>query len=201
VKLAKLDRPSGRLSLVRAKSKASSRLVKPKDTKPVSASPLFHSRETPAKPTPEAGEGISESGVLHDTERRRLEETARPELEDSRVLEEEIALLGQEQVEARQVDDLLVRLHLGEVGVHGRVEHEARPQIPLEAGRPPAAVPAPVAPAGTARRDPVRRSRRAAGGRARSAILPAAESWARPPAAWREAYPQCASGGYSSQNE
>ena len=42
------------------------------------------------------------------------------------ILEEERALLREQQVESRQVDLLLVHLHLGEVGVVGEVERHAR---------------------------------------------------------------------------
>ncbi len=51
---------------------------------------------------------------------------ARPELEHAGVLEEEVALLREEQVEARQVDLLLVGLDLREVGVDGEVPRQAR---------------------------------------------------------------------------
>ena len=51
---------------------------------------------------------------------------ARAELEHAGVLEEEIALLGEEQVEARQVDLLLVGFDLREVGVDGEVPRQAR---------------------------------------------------------------------------
>ena len=48
------------------------------------------------------------------------------ELEDALVLEEEIALLGEEQVEPREVDLLLVGFDLREVGVDGEVPARAR---------------------------------------------------------------------------
>ncbi len=57
--------------------------------------------------------------------------TRRTELEDAGVLQKELALLGKEQVETRQVDLLVIRLHLGEVGVDGEVEHLARRQSQL----------------------------------------------------------------------
>jgi hypothetical protein len=47
------------------------------------------------------------------------------------VLEEELALLGKEQVEARQVHLLVVGLDLGEVGVDRRVGDHARPHFPF----------------------------------------------------------------------
>ena len=47
-------------------------------------------------------------------------------LEDGAPLLEEAPLLGEEEREARQVDLLIVRLHLGEVGVRGQVEIEVR---------------------------------------------------------------------------
>ena len=47
------------------------------------------------------------------------------ELEDARVLEEEVALLRKEQAEPRQVDLLLVGLDLREVGVDGEVPRQA----------------------------------------------------------------------------
>ena len=46
------------------------------------------------------------------------------ELEDARVLEEEVALLGEEQAEARQVDLLLVGFDLREVGVDREVPRQ-----------------------------------------------------------------------------
>ena len=51
---------------------------------------------------------------------------AAAELEDAGVLEEEVALLGKEQAEARQVDLLLVGLDLREVGVDREVQRQAR---------------------------------------------------------------------------
>ena len=51
---------------------------------------------------------------------------ARAELEHAGVLEEEVALLGEEQVEARQVDLLLVGFDLREVGVDGEVPRQPR---------------------------------------------------------------------------
>ena len=62
---------------------------------------------------------------------RRPEEALRPELEDPRVFEEELAPLGKKEVEAGEVDDLLVGLHLGEVRVHGTVEDDPRAHLPL----------------------------------------------------------------------
>ncbi|MYE24948.1 MAG: hypothetical protein F4Y01_13570 [Gammaproteobacteria bacterium] len=46
--------------------------------------------------------------------------------ERTRVFEEERARLGKEQAEAAEVDLLLVRLDLGEIGVVGQVERQAR---------------------------------------------------------------------------
>ena len=51
---------------------------------------------------------------------------AAAELEDAGVLEEEVALLGKEQAEARQVDLLLVGFDLREVGVDGEVPGRGR---------------------------------------------------------------------------
>ena len=53
------------------------------------------------------------------------------ELERRRVLEEERPLLGEEQIEAREVHLLLVGLDLREVGVDGRVEREVGTDSPL----------------------------------------------------------------------
>ena len=64
-------------------------------------------------------------------ERRRLEEAAGAELEDPRVLEEELALLGIEEVEAGEVHLLVVGLDLGEVGLRGHVEDDAGLDLPL----------------------------------------------------------------------
>ena len=49
------------------------------------------------------------------------EERAAPEVEDAAAFEEEVALLGEEEAEAREVDLLLVDLDLREVGVVGEV--------------------------------------------------------------------------------
>ena len=57
---------------------------------------------------------------------RRRERAAGAHLELAGVLEEEIALLGKEQAEARQVDLLLVDFDLREVGVVGDVEVQCR---------------------------------------------------------------------------
>ena len=54
-----------------------------------------------------------------------------PELEGGGVFEEEGALLGEEEVEAGEVDLLLVGFDLGEVGVHGEVGGELRGDAPL----------------------------------------------------------------------
>jgi hypothetical protein len=64
-------------------------------------------------------------------ERRGLEESPRAELEYPGVLEEELASLGKKEVEAGQVDDLVVGLHLGEVGVQGAVENDPGVHLPL----------------------------------------------------------------------
>ncbi len=55
-----------------------------------------------------------------------------PHGEEAGVLEEERPLLRKEQVEAVEVDLLLVHLHLGEVGVVGRIERQARRDAVLE---------------------------------------------------------------------
>ncbi len=51
---------------------------------------------------------------------------AAAEVEDAAPFEEEVALLGEEEGEAREVHLLLVDLHLREVGVHGEVGGEVR---------------------------------------------------------------------------
>ena len=56
--------------------------------------------------------------------RRQAGAGAPGEGEHAEILEEEIALLGKEQVEPRQVDLLLVDFHLREVGVEGEVRGE-----------------------------------------------------------------------------
>ena len=62
------------------------------------------------------------------------------EREDAEILEEEIALLGKEQIEARQVDLLFVHFHLREVGVDrqvgGQVLRHAVLQVGADAGGP-----------------------------------------------------------------
>ena len=50
----------------------------------------------------------------------------RAEREVAGVLEEEVALLGKEQVEARQVHLLLIDFDLREIGPVGRVERQRR---------------------------------------------------------------------------
>ncbi len=61
---------------------------------------------------------------------RRLKNTSAspglPDGEEAGVLEEERPFLGKEQVEAVEIDLLLVDLDLREVGVDGGVEREAR---------------------------------------------------------------------------
>src|SRR5262245_35095838 len=49
---------------------------------------------------------------------------ASTELEDAGIFEEEVALLGKQQTEAREVDLLLVGLNLGEVGVDREVPRQ-----------------------------------------------------------------------------
>jgi len=68
---------------------------------------------------------------LHE---RRLARVAlrQTELEDAGVLQEELALLGEEEGEAGEVDLLLVGLDLGEVGVEREIEREAARDPPLE---------------------------------------------------------------------
>ena len=67
---------------------------------------------------------------------RRLKNGTRfppgPKREHVRVLEEELALLGEEQVEARQVDLLLIGFDLREIGAVGRVERQRRRQAVLD---------------------------------------------------------------------
>ena len=74
--------------------------------------------------------------------RRRVEDCPRgpaeaaeaghpPEVEDALALEEELALLREEQAEPRQVDLLLVDLHLREVGVVGEVRRQVLGQAVL----------------------------------------------------------------------
>ncbi len=55
-----------------------------------------------------------------------------PEVEDAGAFEEEIAKLREEQAEPRQVDLLLVRLHLREVRVVGEVQREAGREAVLQ---------------------------------------------------------------------
>ena len=57
---------------------------------------------------------------------------AAAEVEQASALEKELALLGQEQVEARQVDLLLVDLDLREVGVHGEIGGQVRGDAVLQ---------------------------------------------------------------------
>ena len=54
------------------------------------------------------------------------------ELESRGVLQEERAFLGEEQIEARQVDLLFVGLDLREVGVIGRIQGQVRTDAPLQ---------------------------------------------------------------------
>ena len=54
--------------------------------------------------------------------------------EDARVLQEERPLLGKEQIEAVEIDLLVVHFDLGEVGVVGQVECHARCHAVLEVG-------------------------------------------------------------------
>ena len=63
--------------------------------------------------------------------KKRSTSLGRPELEGGGVLEEEGPLFGEEEREAGQVDLLVVRLHLGEVGVRGQVHGEVRGDAPL----------------------------------------------------------------------
>jgi len=64
--------------------------------------------------------------ALHEPDATGVKQPAeRPtqaEVEDRRTLLKELALLGKEQREARQVDLLVVSLDLREVGVRGDVE-------------------------------------------------------------------------------
>ena len=55
-----------------------------------------------------------------------------PEAEVVGPLQEEVAFLGEKQVEACQVDALLVELDLGEVGVVGQIGGQVRGELDLE---------------------------------------------------------------------
>ena len=68
-------------------------------------------------------------------------------LEDPRVLQEEVPLLGEEEIEPREVDLLVVRLHLREVRVDGGVQDHARLHLPFRV-QAQVALPARVQPAG-----------------------------------------------------
>ena len=54
------------------------------------------------------------------------------EVEDAGVLEEELALLGEEQAELREIDLLLVGFGLREVGIDRRIEGQRRRDAGLE---------------------------------------------------------------------
>ena len=75
--------------------------------------------------------GDADAAREEQEEGRRLVQAAPAEVEDAGVLQEEVALLGEEEVEAREVHLLVVGLHLGEVRMDGAVQHEPRPHFPL----------------------------------------------------------------------
>ena len=62
---------------------------------------------------------------------RRPEEAPLPEIEDSRVLQEKIPLLGKEETESREVHLFVVGLYLCEVGIERGIEHESGPDLVL----------------------------------------------------------------------
>ncbi len=64
----------------------------------------------------------------------RAKELLGAEVEDAGVFQEEVALLGEEEGEARQVDLFVVGLHLGEVRVERQVEREPGGQAELRIG-------------------------------------------------------------------
>jgi hypothetical protein len=63
--------------------------------------------------------------------RRGPAEPALAVLEHARVLEEEVTLFRKEEVKAGEVYLLVIDLDLGEVRVHGHIEHEPREHLVL----------------------------------------------------------------------
>ena len=99
-------------------------------------------------PAEEEGRGVAgseEAGRPGEVPARRCAEASEagrpPEVEDALAFEEELAFLREEQAEPRQVDLLLVHLHLREVGVEGEVRGQVLGESVLEVD---AAVPAGV---------------------------------------------------------
>ena len=81
---------------------------------------------------PGGAQADSPAEERHQVGRRAVEvAVARAEREGAGVLEEEVALLREEQVEARQVHLLLIDFDLGEVGAVGGVERHRRRQAVL----------------------------------------------------------------------
>src|SRR6185436_20520409 len=60
----------------------------------------------------------------HDRSRARALARLPAEIKDPLSLEKEVALLGEEQAEARQVDLLLIFFNLREVGIDGKVGNQ-----------------------------------------------------------------------------
>ena len=74
------------------------------------------------------------AGVKHLQQRWPEPTTAacRPEFEDAGVFQEELALLGEEQSKAGQVDALLIGLDLSEIGVDCEIEGQAVGEAPAQ---------------------------------------------------------------------
>jgi hypothetical protein len=47
-------------------------------------------------------------------------------LEDGGIFQKKLSLLGEEEAESSQIDLLLIRFHLGKVGVHRQVQRQSR---------------------------------------------------------------------------
>ena len=101
---------------------------------------MFEQADVPAAATLPLSRAAAEDVDRHDAPVGRQADAPREEqvdrlrlaeLERRRVLEEERPLLREEQIEAREVDLLLVGLDLREVGVDRDVEREVRTNAPL----------------------------------------------------------------------
>ena len=88
--------------------------------RPVSRPPTLR-RHLPAVLEPDAAAVEQDRGAAPATEQAG---PGAPEGEQPLIFEEELALLGEEEAETREVDLLLVRFHLREVGVEGHVSHQ-----------------------------------------------------------------------------
>src|SRR5690606_21433554 len=77
-------------------------------------------------------DGQTGGGKAHPPGEEQVDVLRVAKLERRRVLEEEGPLLREEKVKAGEVYLLLIRFHLGEVGVDGRVQGQVRPNAPLE---------------------------------------------------------------------